>query len=70
VLARTQYAQVLKEVTWPSLQFKITEPDQGFFKNRPRVIHMKSTVLEALLGRKAHSLREAASIEFSAKGDA
>jgi len=64
VLARTEFAQTLKDVALPTLRFRVTEPAAEFFKNRPRTVAMKSTVLPALLGRPAHTLAEAVQIEF------
>jgi nucleoside-diphosphate-sugar epimerase len=64
VLARTEFAQVLKEVVLPDLRFSVTEPDAEFFKNRPRVIRMESPVLASLLGRATRKLRQAALMEF------
>lgn len=64
VLARTEFAQTLKDIALPTLRFRVTEPAAEFFKNRPRTVAMKSTVLPALLGRPAHTLAEAVQIEF------
>lgn len=69
VLDRTEFAQVLKETALPALRFRITEPEAGFFRNRPRIIRMASPVMASLLGREAHSLREAATIEFNLEGN-
>jgi len=63
VLARTEFAQILREKFLPTLRFKVTEPEPEFFLNRPRVIRMVSSVLPLLLGRPAYSLCEAALIE-------
>lgn len=67
VLARTEFAEILQDAALPNLRFRVTEPDAGFFKNRPRVIRMASPILNSLLGRPAHALREAAMIEFNLK---
>ena len=67
VVARIEFAQTLKEVAFPTLRFRGTEPETDFFKNRPRVIRMLSPALASLLGRPAHTLREAAKIEFYLK---
>ena len=66
-LARTEFAQLLKETALPALKYRITEPAAEFFKNRPRVIRMESPILPSLLGRPVHALREAALIEFNLK---
>ena len=65
VLARTEFAHTIKAVVSSNLRFRVNLPDEEFFKNRPRVIQMKSPVLASLLGRPAHSLYEAAMIEFN-----
>lgn len=69
VLARTEFAGILKDTALPSLRFRVTEPEATFFKNRPKMIWMVSQTLALLLGRPAHSLREAARIEFEREHD-
>jgi dTDP-4-dehydrorhamnose reductase len=65
VLARTEFADILQKTALPDLRFRVTEPEAGFFSNRPRVIQMMSPILTSLLGRPAHTLREATIIEFN-----
>lgn len=65
VLSRIDFAECLRQVHLHNLRYKVTEPDADFFKNRPRVISMKSPVLTRLLGRPPHTLFEAAQLEFS-----
>lgn len=64
VLARTEFAKILRDAALPDLRFRVIEPDADFFKNRPKVIRMASPVLTSLLGRPARTLHEAADIEF------
>lgn len=64
VLSRIEFAECLQRYALPNLRFRVTEPDDEFFKNRPRTIAMRSTILPALLGRPAHTLAEAVRIEF------
>lgn len=64
VLSRTEFANILQDEVFSNLNFRVTEPDAEFFNYRPRVIAMTSPVLPSLLGREAHTLREAARIEF------
>lgn len=64
VLSRADFAKNLQEVALPTLLFRITEPEFGFFNNRPRVIQMASPILPLLLRRPAHTLNDAARIEF------
>ena len=65
VLSRVEFAKCLREVHFHDLRFKVTEPDADFFKNRPRVIAMTSSVFDRLLGRPPRTLCEAARMEFS-----
>jgi dTDP-4-dehydrorhamnose reductase len=65
VLSRIDFAECLKSAGIPSLRFKVTEPEEAFFKNRPKIIAMTSPVLSNLLGRPARSLLDAAKIEFA-----
>lgn len=64
VVSRLQFAEHFKNIRAPLLDYKIFEPDDAFFKNRPRTIAMKSDILPALLRRPARSLSEAMSLEF------
>ncbi len=63
VISRIEFAEALRSVYLDGLRFKITEPAADFFRNRPRVISMKSPLLPKLLGRPASSLTTAASLE-------
>jgi nucleoside-diphosphate-sugar epimerase len=65
VLSRVEFAECLREVHLHNLQFRVTQPDEAFFHNRPRVIAMTSPVFARLLGRSPHSLCEAARLEFA-----
>jgi nucleoside-diphosphate-sugar epimerase len=65
VLSRIDFAECLKRVALPNLRYRVTEPGDDFFKNRPRIIAMSSNVLPDLLGRPSRSLLEAAQIEFA-----
>lgn len=69
VLSRVAFAECLREVHLHDLRFKVTEPDADFFRNRPRVIVMKSPFFGRLLGRPPHSLCDAARIEFVSFSD-
>ena len=64
VLSRIDFAECLQRIALPSLRFRVTEPGDEFFKNRPRVIAMSSAILPMLLGRPTRTLAEAARIEF------
>jgi nucleoside-diphosphate-sugar epimerase len=65
VLSRIDFAETLKSNALPNLRFRVTEPGDEFFKNRPRVIAMSSNILTGLLGRAPRCLLEATQIEFA-----
>ena len=65
VVSRIKYAEALRDTVFPNLKFDVEEPDEEFFKNRPRVIRVQSNILAELLGREQLTLQEAAAIEFS-----
>lgn len=65
VLSRLDFAECLKRVALPNLKYRVTEPGDEFFKNRPRIIAMSSNVLPDLLGRPSRRLLEAAQFEFA-----
>jgi len=64
LLSRVQYAECLQRMALPNLRFRVTEPDEAFFKNRPRTIAMSSPYLAQLLGRPVRTLCEAVGTEF------
>lgn len=70
VLSRIDFAECLREVHLNGLRFKVTEPSDDFFKNRPRVIAMTSPVFARLLGRPPRTLREAVRLEFASFSNA
>lgn len=65
VLSRIDFAEYLKQTCLPTLKYYTTKPEEDFFKNRPKIIAMKSDILPKLLGRPCRSLKEAAAIEFA-----
>jgi len=65
VLSRLDFAESLKRIALPDLRYRVTEPGDEFFKNRPRVIAMSSNLLPKLLGRPSLRLAEAMKIEFA-----
>jgi dTDP-4-dehydrorhamnose reductase len=64
LLSRKNLAELYKSEVDPSLQYTIMMPDAEFFTARPNIIETKSLYLEALLGRKPMSIREAMRKEF------
>lgn len=67
VISRLDFAKLLKDIALPNLIYQAIEPTEEFFKNRPRSIAMRSDILPILLGRSAHTLSDAARIEFNKK---
>lgn len=65
LLSRIDFAECVKRVALPNLKYRVTEPGDEFFKNRPRIIAMSSNVLPDLLGRPSRRLLEAAQFEFA-----
>ena len=65
LLSRIDFAKCLQRNVVPELKFKITEPSDDFFRNRPRVIAMRSELLQHLLGRSTCMLDKAVRLEFS-----
>ena len=70
VPSRVDFAECLRESHLHDLHFKVTEPGAEFFRNRPRIIRMRSPVFSRLLGRPPRSLREAARLEFASVSNA
>lgn len=58
VLSRIDFAECLKQVALPNLGLRVTQPDDAFFSNRPRLISMSSPIFPKLLGKAVTSLRE------------
>lgn len=67
VVSRIDFAEALRSFAFANLQYRIKEPDDVFFKNRPRVIAMKSNILPRLLGGSHLNLIEATQIEFASR---
>jgi len=65
IVSRIEFAECIREVHLRELRFTVTEPHAEFFKNRPRVIAMKSPLFAKLLGRPPRTLREAVQFEFA-----
>ncbi len=70
VLSRIDFAESLREAHFHNLRFKVTQPGDDFFKNRPRVIAMTSSVFHRLLVRSPSTLFEAARLEFASSSNA
>jgi dTDP-4-dehydrorhamnose reductase len=65
IVSRVEFAECLRSIKLKSLRFKMLQPDEIFFKSRPRVIAMTSPQLEKLLGRgRPRTIYDAALLEF------
>lgn len=70
VLSRIDFTESLCKAHFHNLCFKVTQPSDDFFKNRPRVIAMTSPLFHRLLGRSPSTLFEAARLEFTPSSNA
>jgi nucleoside-diphosphate-sugar epimerase len=64
LISRKAMVAGIKAKAIPSLGYRIVEPSEEFFQNRPTTINMVSPLLAPLLGRKASSLESAITQEF------
>lgn len=67
VLSRVDFVETIKQEALPNLRFRITEPNDEFFKNRPRIINMESSILPSLLGRETTNFKDSIKLEFKLK---
>lgn len=58
VLSRVEFAECIKNAFLENLRYRVIDPGDDFFQNRPRVISMTSPVLDRLLKRAPHSVFE------------
>ncbi|WP_152395473.1 NAD-dependent epimerase/dehydratase family protein [Paenibacillus guangzhouensis] len=65
LLSRVDLVQFYKFNVNNELEYRTTEPDESFFKARPKTIDMASIFFEKLLKRKPIKIDEAMSREFS-----
>ena len=65
LISRRRYAELVRRLACPALAFDVVAPPPEFFVSRPRVIHMVSSRLGALLGRPATALEDAIGQEFA-----
>ncbi|MEK6913950.1 MAG: sugar nucleotide-binding protein [Nanoarchaeota archaeon] len=64
MISREEIARYFKEIV-SDLEIKIVEPEESFFKARPKIIKMKSNFFPALLGRPPTKLKEAMLREYN-----
>ena len=64
-LSRVEFTKNLKELAIKNLKYRVSQPEDSFFMNRPRRIAMQSKILEKILERPTRNLRDAIRIEFS-----
>lgn len=64
LLSRIDMVNCIREEFCSSLRFNVTQPDDDFFKNRPRIIAMSSPQFSKILGRSPRTLGEAVRLDF------
>lgn len=62
-ISRKKMAELYKREVDPRLQVKVTEPEESFFKNRPKTIRVRSLFLNKLLERPPTELGRAYCLE-------
>lgn len=62
LVTRLDIAHEVKKRHFPDLQIKVVEPEDSFFRERPRVIDMATGRFEKILGRPPLSLEEAVAL--------
>lgn len=63
-ISRIEFANILKEEIVNNLEFEILTPESEFYMDRPKIVSMKSPIMERILGRKQTTLREGIRKEF------
>lgn len=64
-LSKKDFVELYKQEVDKGLEYDVVEPDENFFKCRPRYINMGSLYLESLLGRKQILIKDAIKQEFN-----
>jgi nucleoside-diphosphate-sugar epimerase len=64
-ISRLDFASSLKRFALPNLNYAEALPPEIFFKQRPKVINMKSSYINLLLSRGANTIDEAIKTEFN-----
>ena len=64
VLSRQQFTEIVKRVALQDLKFKVTTPPAKFYADRATFSEMHSPILEKVIGRKRHTVKEAVELEF------
>ena len=67
IVTRVAFAALLKQIAMPRLQFRVVDVSAAFSANRPKEIHMRSTLLPLLLGRPACGLEQAVRQQFASR---
>lgn len=65
ILSRIDFVNYFRDVHAPNLVVNVVEPNEDFFKNRPRIIAMKSSILDELLNGSALRIDDAMKVELS-----
>ena len=64
VISRQQFTEIVKISALPTLNYKVTTPPAKFYADRATFSEMHSPILEKVLGRKRHTVKEAVELEF------
>ena len=64
VISRQQFTEIVKKTALPTLKFKVTTPPAKFYADRATFSEMHSPILEKVIGRKRHTVKEAVELEF------
>lgn len=68
-LSRVKVAEIYKQEVDDSLSIAVSEPPNGFFDGRAKVIAMRSPILSRLLSGKLTTIRDAMKAEFYTGGE-
>ena len=64
VMSRQKFTEIVKKTALPTLKFKVTTPPAKFYADRATFSEMHSPILEKVIGRKRHTVKEAVELEF------
>ena len=64
VISRQQFTEIVRKTALPTLKFKVTTPPAKFYADRATFSEMHSPILEKVIGRKRHTVKEAVELEF------
>jgi dTDP-4-dehydrorhamnose reductase len=64
LLSREDLARYLKENALPLLKYRVVEPENEFFLNRPKSIKLDTSLFQQIIGRQGTSIKNAIRKEF------